>query len=272
MAKREMTGTETVPRVAKGEGHMPFRKGLDKVNEVAQRTSFSGGKNRYFNWEPGETKTIRFLTEGDQIVLTSLHEFITTHDGGKNSFVCAREVDRECELCGSAGKPRDLALAAAVWREEKKVDGKTTYKTKTEEIEVEEDGKTITKVVPWVGIMRQAPRNFWGWVYEAYDKHGTILDRDYSITRRGKKMETTYNFFQEDKQDLDLSKFEQYLPDLEEYLTWQSSKEYYDKYLRGIEVKKDEESSDEELTPEDLEALKEANEEVSASASSGEFD
>ena len=253
---------------------MAFRKGLDKVNEVAQRSTFTGGKNRFFNWESGETKTIRFLTEGDQIVLTSLHEFVTTHDGGKNSFVCRREVNAECELCETEGKPRELALAAAIWRIEQKEGGKSVFKTKTEEIEVEEDGKTITKVVPWVGIMRQAPRNFWGWVYEAYDKHGTLLDRDYSITRRGKKVETTYNFFQEDKQEMDLSKFEAYLPDLEEHLSWQASKEYYDKYLRGINTKKDEDesSNDSELTPEDLEALKAANVEVDASASSGEFD
>ena len=251
---------------------MGFRKGIDKVNEAAQRSNFTGGGKRFFSWDPGETKTIRFLTEGDQIVLTSLHEFITCHDGKKRSFVCRRELDAECELCADpdTSKKREIALAIAIWREESKKDGKTVYTTKTETVEVEEDGKTVSRVEPWVGIVRQAPKNFWGWFYEAFDKSGTLLDRDFSITRRGKKMETTYQPYPEDKQELDLSKFEPYMPDLEEFLTWQSSKEYYDRYLHGIEANKDEESS--ELTSEDLETLKQANEEVAASASSGEFD
>src|SRR4051812_10804457 len=252
------------------------RKGLDKVNEVAQRQTFSGQKNTFINWGADETKTIRFLTEGDEIALTSLHEFVLTHDGKRNSFVCRREIEgvTECELCDSLGKPRELALAAAVVRVAAKEDGKTVFKTLTEEVEIEEDGKTITKVVPVVGIMRQAPRNFWGWVYKAYDKHGTLLDREYTVTRRGKQKETTYNFFPEDKQDLDLSKFEAYLPDLEEFLTWQSSDEYYDRYLRGVTVSKDDKASDEasDLTAEDLAALEEANKEVAASAASGDFD
>lgn len=246
---------------------MPFRKGIDKVNEVAQRSGFTGGKNRFINWGPDETKAIRFLTEGDEIVLTSLHEFITTHDGGKNSFVCRREIDQDCELCASVGKPRELAMAVAIWREKSK-DG--AFKTKTEVVEVEEDGKTVTKVVPYVGIMRQAPKNFWGWFYEAYDRSGTLLDRDYSITRRGKKMETTYSAFAEDKLEMDLSKFEEYKPDLEEFLTWQASQEYYDRYLRGEQPKKD--SSDSDLTEEDLETLQQANEAMAATATSGDFD
>lgn len=253
---------------------MKTRKGLDKVNEVAQRQSFSGQKTNFVNWKEDETKTIRFLTEGDEIALTSMHEWITTHDGKKSSFVCRKEIEgvTECELCDNEGKPRELALAIVVEREETRVDGKVVYKTKVQEAEVEEKGKTVTKLVPVVGIMRQAPRNFWGWVYEAYDRNGTLQDRDYTATRRGKNKDTTYNFFQGDEQKMDLSKFDPYLPDIEEHLTWLSSKEYYDRYLRGIVVTKENEQVDEKLTADDLKALEEANEEVAASASTGEFD
>src|SRR4051812_47542130 len=112
---------------------LQVRKGLDKVNEVAQRQTFSGQKNRFINWKADETKTIRFLTEGDEIVLTALHEFVPTFDQKRNSFVCRRELEgvTECELCDSIDKPRELALAVAVEREPTQQDGKTVLKTRT---------------------------------------------------------------------------------------------------------------------------------------------
>lgn len=257
---------------------MGFQKGIEKVNESAQRSGFTGGERRFFNWESGETKVIRFLTEGDEIVLTKLHEYIPCEDGKKRSFVCRREVDEVCELCSNpdTAKTRELAFAAAVWRvEKKKEDGTTTFATKTQTVEREEDGKIVSKVEPWVGIMRQAPKNFWGWFYEAYDKSGTLLDRDFSITRRGKDKQTTYQPYPEDKQELDLSKFDAFKPDLEEFLTWQASKEYYDKFLHGVEKSKGDESSNSngvsQLTADDIAEIEAANEEVAAAAS-GDFD
>ena len=148
--------------------------------------------------------------------------------------------------------------------------------TKVEEAEVEEDGKTVTKVVPVVGILHQAPRNFWAGagIYDAFEKRGTLLDRDYTITRRGAKLDTTYTAYAEDVSEMDLSKFDEFKPDLEELLTRQASKQYYDKFLYGIEETKDGDkpSSDSELTQEDLETIKAANVEVAATASSGDWD
>lgn len=256
-----------------------FRKGIDKVQKSAQKGGGGGGaRTRFINWESGETKTIRFLTEGDEIVLTNLHEWVTTHDGGHQTFVCRQEVGENCELCDKGIKRREMAYAVALERVPgKNAEGESIFKTKTEEIEVEDDnGKTQTKRVPVVGIIRQAPRNFWGWFYEAFDKSGTLLDRDFSITRRGKQKETTYQPYPEDKQVIDLSKFEEFKPDLEGFLTRLASKEFYDKFLHGVTASKDEEDSQQqgssELTPEDLEKLRKANEEVAVGAESGEWD
>lgn len=253
-----------------------FRKGIEKVQASAERSgSFVAGGRRYFKWDPDETKVIRFLTEGDGIVLTNVHEFVVCDDNKKRSFVCRKELGEECELCGRSDvKRREVAYAVALWREEYKKDGKTLYRTKTEKVEVEENGKTVTKTVPWVGILQQAPRNFWSWFWSAYDKSGTLQDRDYSVTRRGKEKETTYQPYPEDKQELDLSKFEEYKPDIEEMLTFLGSKEYYDSKLHGIEPTKAEATpkDDSDLTDDDLAAIRAANEKVTADVGGGEFD
>ena len=73
---------------------MAFQKGLDKVQASAERSNsnYSGGSSRYIGWKAGQVKTIRFLTDGDEVVLTNLHEFVTCHDGTKRSFVCRAEI------------------------------------------------------------------------------------------------------------------------------------------------------------------------------------
>ena len=253
---------------------MPFRRGIDKVQESAERGSAFGGGRRYFKWDPGETKIIRFLLEGDEIVLTALHEFVQCVDNTKRSFVCRREIGEECELCTNPDvKRREVAYSIAVWREAVKTEGKTVFRTKTEEIEVDENGKKVKKVVPWVGILQQAPRNFWSWFWSAYDREGTLLNRDYSITRNGQGMETTYAPYNENEQEFDVAKVAEYKPDLEEMLTYLASREYYDAKLYGKVVEKDGETSSGTITDEDLEKLKKANEEITASAViSGDFD
>jgi len=259
---------------------MAFKKGVAAAKESAERNRFTGGTFHYFKWEPGESKVVRFLTDGcddgcgNENLLTNLHEYVTCFDGSKRSFVCRREVGEECELCSTPDvRRREIMYAVAVWREESKKDGKIFYRTKTETIEVDEDGKKVTKVVPWVGIIQQAPRNFWGWFYEAFEKRGTLTDRDYSITRRGKAMETDYQPYPEDAQELDLSKFDEFKPDLEAMLTRQASKEYYDRFLHGITGDKEEVAqASSQLTEDDLSKLAEANEALASSAASGEYD
>jgi hypothetical protein len=252
------------------------RKGIEKVQESVERSgSFSGGSRRYFKWTPGEAKTVRFLTDGDDIAMAVIHEFVPCHDGSKRSFVCRQEFDERCELCDTPDvRKREIAYGIAVWREPVKKDGKTVFRTKTEMLDIEVDGKKDSKEVPWVGIIQQAPRNFWAWFYVAYNNKGTLLDRDYTIKRIGQGKETDYQPFPEDPQDLDLSKFKEYMPDLEGMIQFLGSKEYYDKWLHGITESRDESKSDTpvEVTEEDLAILRAANEDVASEAVSGQFD
>jgi hypothetical protein len=249
-----------------------FRKGLEGLQQASER---SGPKTfiprRYLKWESGEEKTIRFLSEGDSVVQARFHEWVPTHDGGRRSFVCRTEVNEECELCANPDvKAREVGMAVAVVRlPVKDESGKTVgFKDATEEVDLEEDGKVVHKTVPVIGIIQQSPKNFWASFWAAYDKYGTLRDRDYSVTRRGSGMDTMYVPFQEEPEEIPNldSRYAKYVPDLEAMLTSLSSKEYYDKHLHGIESEK---------TPaadSDLDAIKRNQEQIAANAVSGDYE
>lgn len=257
----------------------PFRKGMESLQESADRSLLIGSR-RFFRWAPGEEKTIRFLTDGEDIILARVHEYVTCFDGSKRSFVCRRQLDEECELCKSddekASKWRELGYGVAVWREPRRKDGRIVFGTKLEEVEVEKDGAIVREMQPWVGIIAKAPRNFWSWFNGAYQTKGTLLDRDYTIKRVGSGMDTVYQAFPEDPQPLDLEKFAPFVPNLEEMLLGMGSKEYYDRWLHGDpddgsstkSVGKSEVSFDDD----DLELIKKANLEIAKEAISGTLD
>lgn len=250
-----------------------MKKGLAAVQEAAERSTSSGGSSRYIGWKAGEVKTIRFLLDGDDVVLTNLHEFVACADETRRSFVCRTEVGAACPLCENGTKKREVGFGIALVREEKP--DRSGFVTKVEEVDVEENGKTVRKVVPVVGILHQAPRNFWSGagINDAFEKRGTLLDRDYTITRRGAKLDTTYTAYPEDAVALDLEKFAEFQPNLEELLKSQCQKEYYDKFLFGIDTQSGSPSTSAsaDLSQEEIAALKAANAEVVTTASSGDW-
>lgn len=252
---------------------MAVRKGLDAVKESAESKSFTGGNRRYFKWTAGERKCVRFLTDGDDIVLTTLHEYVTCHNGSKRSFVCRGEFGAACELCADPDvRKRDIAYGVALWREPKTKNNETVIGTRVEEVKVNKDGKEVTEIQPWVGIVQQAPRNFWNWFWSVHQTKGTIVDRDFWIERTGADKNTDYSAFPEDKSELDLSKFAEFVPDLEEMVTYLGSQEYYDKWLHNIAPTKADAVAEaaEDAIPneEDLAILRQANAEAAADATS----
>lgn len=66
------------------------------------------------------------------------------------------------------------------------------------EIEVQDtdkDGKPVgdPKKQPEVIVINMGMKNFFGALQASYDAYGTVLDRDYRITRRGKELDTEYD-------------------------------------------------------------------------------
>lgn len=225
-----------------------FRKGADYLKASASRSP--GGDrfvNNFLSWKDGETKTVRFLTDGDQIITVAVHEQVDCFDGKKRSFVCRREIDGKdspCELCDIANasqnqraRRRELGYGIAVLRlEHRNEKGQVdSYVDATDTV----DGKAV----PVVGIIRQGPKNFWAQALAAFEKYGTLLDRDYDIGRRGSTTDTTYTMFPNAPVALPdgvadwnaylSNRYTGYVPDLEALLTRMGSQEYYDRFIRG---------------------------------------
>lgn len=71
-----------------------------------------------------------------------------------------------------------------------------------EEQETDDDGKvTSTKKVPKVIVINQSSKNFFGGIQAVWDTYGTVLDRDFRITRRGEGLETEYDIVAMDPMD-----------------------------------------------------------------------
>lgn len=116
------------------------------------------------------------------------------------------------------------------------------------EIEVQDtdkDGKPVgdPKKQPKIIVLNMGMKNFFGALQASYDAYGTVLDRDYRITRRGEKLDTEYDIVPMDPiMTLDeasgrqvkftLQKEETRAPylkllDLEEVITEQASDRHY---------------------------------------------
>lgn len=71
-----------------------------------------------------------------------------------------------------------------------------------EEEQTDSDGKvTGTKKVPQIIVINQSSSNFFGAIQAIWDTFGTVLDRDFKITRRGEGLETEYDIVAMDPMD-----------------------------------------------------------------------
>lgn len=260
---------------------MALRKGREHLKKAAAKSGGDFQGSRFFYWEDGETKVLRFLTDAEDIITVYVHEMVPTHDGKQKGFICRQEFGEQCELCDGEVKRREKGYGIAVWREEVREGGKIVgYQDVTEE--EEKDGKT--KTVPWVGIVAQGPKNFWSMLDAAYDKYGSIRERDFELMRKGKSTDTQYHMFPIDPIEIPNidERYKNYLPDLEGMLGRMGSAEYYDKHLRGItkddDGKKDNSSQpaqkgDDDLDDEtEFEKLRKKQQEIKAGASTGTYE
>lgn len=111
--------------------------------------------------------------------------------------------------------------------------------------ETDEDGKAVgdPKRVPDVVAINMGMKNFFGALQASFDAYGTVLDRDYRITRRGTELDTEYDIVPMDPimtQDPETGEVSKYtladedirapylnLLDLEKVITEQASDRHY---------------------------------------------
>jgi len=85
---------------------------------------------------------------------------------------------------------------------------------------------------PHIGVVLQAPKNFWIPLSVKVERKGDLDELVYEVIRVGKKDGTTYQFEDYDaKLRPDLSEFE--FPSIVEWIADKGSTEYYDSELSG---------------------------------------
>lgn len=210
-----------------------LRQGMEHIERAVERAKSGGGDGpplNFFKWEDKETKVLRFLLEADETFVLEMHEYVACHDGKRRGFVCREEVDGDCELCKRddvRSSTKGWSIAALRTREGGE------YVDYTEEFE-DEDGNT--KVRPWVGIVRQAPTNFWTYIQSIEAKKGSLKDYDLEIERKGDDKNTIYIIMPADRDPIENidERYKNYMPDLAKMLESMASQEYYDRHLHGI--------------------------------------
>lgn len=188
-----------------------------------------GGFNRteFFGLDDGETEVIRLLTDFEAVRASDgelaggwpafrQHQNIPTKPApsdykGKWPATmpanCRRDPQfadaySDCYICDVIGpmlqyykKPGQRYFALAVLREAVKEDGRIVgYKDKTVEVTIKgKDGEEdrVEKVKAIV-VVNMAWKNFFSILNGYASAYGTVLDRDYQITRHGEKLDTTY--------------------------------------------------------------------------------
>jgi hypothetical protein len=184
---------------------MTIMKGYEAIKE-AQNSS-----TPQLKLKDGESAVIRFLQKPEDII--SVYEY-TVQINGKWRTITALPKE-ECPLYAAGHKPSFKSYLVVLDRSDDKV--------------------KIFKASKSVG------RQLLGLIEE----YGDITARDFKILRQGEKLNTTYQFFPKDKEEIDFEKYADQIPDLEEMLK-PMSREQLVALMSGIDTvtNVDEKSSD----------------------------
>lgn len=190
---------------------------------VRPQGSFSGN-TKFFSIGDGESEVVRFLTDFDAWPSFLQHQNIPTRakpadfkgDGWPSNMPAPCRKDpqfegayEDCYICDVLShqidkykKPGQRYWALGVLREAVKEDGKIVgYKDKTVTYtKKNEDGSDGEEVVAKdIVVFNMGWKNFFATLDGYGSMNGTVLDRDYTIVRKGEKLETTYTIMPMDR-------------------------------------------------------------------------
>lgn len=221
---------------------MPLRQGIENATVRGSSKVSSGNKTTWFKWaKDGDSKHLRLLTDPSEAYVVYQHPWVQTHDGGHRTFICAEDMDRDCELCAAGERRSEKIYGLAVERETASIkrDGKTVLGFVDKFEEYEDEGKT--KERPVIGVLVFSKTNFWDPLAEYQKRLGTLKERDVEIIKKGEGINVNYMPMLSPVDDpLDLSVYEEFKPDLKAIIEFMGSEEYYAKHLHGIETPKGE--------------------------------
>lgn len=200
-----------------------FRKGAQVIVQSGQTGGESSKRPNFINWESDEKKYLQFITPLEEIPTVLMHQFIITGERDNGSYIYNDFVSRkDPAFDGEDGydpiwdrfevQPRlkSVALAAVLQpvRKNGKISGWEVASKQRRDDEI-----------PDIGLIVQTPSNFFRWLTTFADDTGNAIeDCVFSITRRGEKISTRYDFIKTEHPAIDLSKYSEYFIDIEEYL------------------------------------------------------
>lgn len=168
--------------MAKTKAAKPVLKGAGEAKNIKElkKSLKRGGKSGYLSRIPADGRTVRFLTEPDKWFKFYEHYDESLEDD--RYFPCTED----CRGCDEGIDQSKRWLANALDTSENRV---------------------IPQVLPASLVSN---------LMKKYDKFGTIMDRDYELTKDGSGMSTEYDALYESPRKMKLDRFD--LLDLEEVL------------------------------------------------------
>lgn len=189
-----------------------MRTGLAEVEKTLKSSgnNSGGGLGRYLSrliLEDGESKTFRFLTDVDDLGSIPFYEFVSDKNGKPQDFVVAPMLhaddpdwvgeDWVLKFGGKTRKykseemedprARNKVVGIAVEREEYVVEEKGRRVTRTRDKIFKVPSKDGDKEYEARNFMViKQDKKFWDTIIGYYHEVGTICDRDFKVTRKGK--------------------------------------------------------------------------------------
>jgi hypothetical protein len=201
-----------------------FRKGAQVIAQSGQKRESGTPRPNFINWETDEKKYLQFITPLEDVPTVLMHQFIITGERDNGSSIYNDFVSRkDPAFDGEDGydpiwdrfevQPRlkSVALVAVLQpiRKAGKISGFEVGTTQRRD-----------ETVPDIGLIIQTPSNFFRWLTTFADDTGAAIeDCIFSVTRRGEKISTRYDFIKTENPAIDLSGYSDHFVDIEEYLT-----------------------------------------------------
>lgn len=262
---------------------MAFNRGGQAAEQAAKDAQKTFSRVEFFKLDDGGTTTLRLLDDSPDWIWTKQHSFVPTKGApadakgswpGSMSATCRKDEcigSDTCYICDhmvdDKDKPRSPSLrlwARAVVREEVRgtkemVDEGVIPASKLNKVvghmdaehdveETDREGKATGNKIRQkkMILINMGMKNFFSGLQGYHDANGTVLDRDFRITRKGKGLDSEYRIISCDPypdhdlfEDKDLrEKYEVHaakqslsVDDVEKSILERGSDEYYAKFF-----------------------------------------
>lgn len=209
-----------------------FERGMDAIDKSIER---SNTKKEFKPFAPtirlkdsGEEKYVLFLIPMDEVPKVQMHEFIPLPGGGWGFYIARNDrgigerTDEIEDRLDHPAKERNISVAVElepkieVVRGRKKPNGFEvalgSFERRVPDSDDDEEREEV--VYPKVGLVSQAPINFFGYLtsHERSEETGPVVETPFKIQRRGKDSNTQYDFTPYDLEpdQIDLSAIREY--------------------------------------------------------------